>query len=141
VTSDRGSVLLLGIGLMAVCFLALAVIADVSAAFLQRRTLTAIADGAALAGAQAIDIDTYYREGATIATALNPTAVRSAVIQYVDRSHVQRRLPGFRIDTIASGSQIVHVQLSAPAKLTFFPELTGPITVIGRARLDYREGP
>ena len=56
---DRGSVLLLGLGLTVMCVLAVTVLADVSAVLLQRQRLLALADGAALAGAQAIDLMDY----------------------------------------------------------------------------------
>jgi uncharacterized membrane protein len=136
--SERGSVLLFGIGLIVVCLLALAVVADVSAVFLQRRALTALADGAALAGAQAIDVDAYYAQGATVGTALSPANVHAAVRSYLDRSGATQAFPGFGIDRIDSGSQVVDVAVQAPARLTFFPEVAGPIRVVGRARLDYR---
>lgn len=136
--SDRGSVLLFGVGLVVVCLLALAVVADVSAVFLQRRALTALADGAALAGAQAIDMNVYYAQGATVGTALSPASVDTAVRSYLDRSGATHTFPGFGVDRIESDSQIVDVALRAPARLTFFPEFTGPIRVVGRARLDYR---
>lgn len=137
--SERGSVLLFGVGLIGVCLLAIAVVADVSAAFLQRRALTALADGAALAGAQAIDLDTYYAQGATVGTALNPEGVATAVRSYLATGDATRHFPGFRIERIDSGSHIVDVAVQAPARLMFFPEVAGPIRVVGRARLDYRE--
>jgi hypothetical protein len=137
--SERGSVLLFGVGMIVVCLMTIAVVADVSAAFLQRRALTALVDGAALAGAQAIDLDVYYAQGATIGTALNPARVDAAVRSYLDRGDAARHFPGFRIDRIQSGNHIVDVAVHAPARLMFFPEVAGPIRVVGRARLDYRE--
>lgn len=71
VGDERGSVLLLGVGLVIVCLLAIAVITDVSAAFLQRRSLMSVADAAAIAGAQAIDQGAYYANGASVGTRLN----------------------------------------------------------------------
>ncbi len=137
-TSERGSVLLFGIGLIVVCLLSVAVVADVSAVFLQRRALTALADGAALAGAQAIDEGVYYAQGATVGTVLSPARVQAAVRSYLDRGRAVQDFPGFRIDRIDSGGQVVDVAVQAPARLTFFPEVAGPIRVVGRARLDYR---
>jgi Flp pilus assembly protein TadG len=137
--SERGSVLLLGIGFLGVCLLALAVVADVSAAFLQRRALTAVADAAALAGAQAIDLDSYYEHGATVGTTLDASLVRARVLNHIDRADVARRFPGFRVEEINAGPTVVQVRVSARAQLTFFPEFDGPITVAARARLDLRE--
>ena len=80
---ERGSVLLLGIGMIVVGILAVAVAVDVSAAFLQRRALMSLGDSAALAGAQSIDLDSYYANGASIGTRLSPVAVASAARRQV----------------------------------------------------------
>lgn len=60
---DEGTVLLLIVGLVAVVGLLVAVVTDVTALYLVRRDLISAADGAALAGAQAIDEETIYTEG------------------------------------------------------------------------------
>ena len=61
---DEGSIMLLGIGMIGVCLLALAVITDSAGAFIQQRELQSVADSIALAGAQGIDLEQYYRTGA-----------------------------------------------------------------------------
>ena len=53
---DEGSILVLSLGFIVVCILAVAVVVDASAMFLERRSLQARADSAALAGAQAVKI-------------------------------------------------------------------------------------
>ena len=58
--AEEGSVLILGIGLLGVCLLALVVVADAGSAFLQRKNLYSVADAAALAGAQTLDLPIYY---------------------------------------------------------------------------------
>ena len=60
---DEGTVLLLILGLVTVAALLVAVVADVSALYLERRKLVAAVDGAALAGAQAVNEAAIYREG------------------------------------------------------------------------------
>ena len=45
--AEEGSVLILGIGLLGVCLLALVVVADAGSAFLQRKNLYSVADAAA----------------------------------------------------------------------------------------------
>ena len=57
---DEGSILVLSLGFIVVCILAVAVVVDASAMFLERRSLQARADSAALAGAQAVDLTDYY---------------------------------------------------------------------------------
>lgn len=57
---DDGSVLVLIVGFAAVVLLLIAVVTDVSAVFLARRSLTSQADGAAVAAAQAIDEEAFY---------------------------------------------------------------------------------
>lgn len=89
---DRGSVLILTLGLLVVCVLAVGVVVDASAVFLTRRALQSEADSAALAGAQAIDVEEYYSRGASDGIRLDPGAVRSAVQRFVRRGSVQGRL-------------------------------------------------
>jgi len=133
---DRGSVLILGIGWIVVCLLGLAVMTDVTAAFLQRRQLMAIADAAALAGAQAIDLNAYYAQGAQTGTRLSPAqvvaAARSHALAYAD-------VPGMAVDSIVSDGVSVRVHLSAPLRLPFFDSLRDEtVRVAATARLDYR---
>lgn len=133
--SDRGSVLLLGIGLLACCLIAIAVAVDAGELLRQRQALFAVADGASLAGAQAIDLDEYYRTGATAATRLDPTAVRAAVLAYV-WNHAHRE--GIRVESIATDGRSAVVEVSAPMSAPFLGSLLGERTrVRSAARLDY----
>jgi uncharacterized membrane protein len=61
--ADEGTVLLLILGIVVVAAMLAVVVTDVSALYLQRRTLVAAADGAALAGAQAVDEAEVYVHG------------------------------------------------------------------------------
>jgi uncharacterized membrane protein len=142
VTSDRGSVLVLGIGFIGVCLLAIAVVADVGSAFLQRRTLIAVADAAAIAGAQVIDLDAYYANGARVGTALDAPGVHAATADAIARSGAAERIPGFRTERIEVFDDLVQVHLAAPLRLTFFTEFARTdIHVQATARLDYRGSP
>ena len=136
---DRGSVLILGIGLIVVGLLAVAVAVDVSAAFLQRRALMSIGDSAALAGAQSIDLDSYYANGASIGTRLSPAAVASAVRRHVG---LARGASGLAVEGIATDGVTVRVQLSEPLQLPFFGALRSErVRIESSARLDYRSAP
>ena len=83
--SDEGTVLLLIVGLVVVAALLVAVVTDVSALYLERRELVAAADGAALAGAQAVDEESVYRNGlpATGPVPLDQAAAEEAVRSYL----------------------------------------------------------
>lgn len=136
---DRGSVLLLAIGLVVVAFLSVVVVVDASAAFLQRRQLAAWADTAALAGAQGIDLETYYSDGASAATRLDAATVAARV-----RQHLAAAPDDIAIERLSSdGSQVLLV-LSAPLRLPFLGGLVRrgalpeSVVVESRARLAYR---
>lgn len=132
---DRGSALILGIGLLVVCLTGVAVLADASVALLQRQRLLALADGAALAGAQAIDLDAYYARGATEATALDPEAADAAVRRHLAAADVTDT----RLLVVASDGIDVLVTLSGPIRTPFLGALfDGEITMASRARLSYR---
>lgn len=135
---DRGSVLLLGVGLVAVCLLAVVVIVDASAAFLQRRELTALADAAALAGAQGIDLAAYYADGASVATRLDPVAVPRRVRAFLEGSDPVR---GMRIERVVADGVSVEVVLRAPLRLPFLSgQFDGDVVAVSRARLAYAPG-
>lgn len=86
--ADQGTVLLLIIGLVVLATLLVAVVTDISALYLERRQLVAAADGAALAGAQAVDEETIYRNGlpATGPVPLDQEAAERAVRDYLSEA-------------------------------------------------------
>ena len=136
---ERGSVLLLGIGMIVVGILAVAVAVDVSAAFLQRRALMSLGDSAALAGAQSIDLDSYHANGASIGTRLSPVAVASAARRQVG---IARGSDEIAIESITTDGVTVRVRLSEPLRLPFFGSLRSDrVRIESSARLDYRTAP
>jgi uncharacterized membrane protein len=70
------------LGFLVICLLAIVVVIDASAAFLQHRALRSAADAAALAAAREIDLSTYYATGAT-GVHLDPTAARATITSYL----------------------------------------------------------
>lgn len=94
---DEGSILVLSLGFIVMCILALAVVVDASTVFMARRALQSQADGAALAGAQAIDLATYYAEGASARIRLDGAGVRAAVERHVRRDPGDGRLAGITL--------------------------------------------
>lgn len=138
---EQGSVLVLGVGVVAACLLAAVVLVDSAAAYLQRQQLLAVADALALAGAQAIDLPAYYAEGASAATRLDVDAVPVRVRSHLARSGAAT-VEGLTVERISSDGTDVVVRLSAPLRLPFLSALaTGPVVVESRARLAYRGAP
>lgn len=137
---DEGSVLVLAVGLVTILLLGVVVLVDGSAAFLQHRALLSVADSAALAGAQAIDVEAYYREGASSATTIDPDAVPVRVRGLVTR--FRDDLPeDLVIEEASSDGRRVRVVLSAPLQLPFRQDWAAiRITVVSEAELAYRPG-
>ena len=100
---DEGSILVLSLGFIVVCILAVAVVVDASAMFLERRSLQARADSAALAGAQAVDLTDYYARGPAARIVLDPARVRGAVERHVRRASGEGRLTAVSL----RGSEVV----------------------------------
>ncbi|MDP1878675.1 MAG: pilus assembly protein TadG-related protein [Actinomycetota bacterium] len=135
---DEGSVLLLAVGMVVVGLLAFTVLINASAAFLQRQRLLALADAAALAGAQALDLEQYYLVGASVGTRLDPVAVAAAVRRHVAASGAAREIDGLVIDRASSDGTSVDVALHAPLRLPFLSDLfDGDVRVESTARLAF----
>ena len=134
---DRGSVLIVALGLLVVCVLAIGVVVDASTVFLERRSLQSSADSAALAGAQAIDVEAYYARGAANGIRLDPTTVRSAVQRFMRRGAVEGRL-----ESVALTGDVVVVRLTGQVRPPFSGWLTRggayDIEVEAGATLSYR---
>lgn len=128
---DRGSVLILSLGLLVVCVLAVGVVVDASAVFLTRRALQSEADSAALAGAQAIDVESYYARGASDGIRLDPVAVRSAVQRFVRRGSIQGRL-----ESVDLRGDIVLVRMTGRVR----PPFSGWLTPSGAYDLEVEAG-
>jgi uncharacterized membrane protein len=134
---DRGSVLPLIIGSLVVMTMLVTVVTDVSVLWLARRSVQATVDGAALAGAQAVDLPTLYAEGADGDLALDPRAARTAVRSYV-RALPSSQLPsGLRVASVTATTTTVTVRAQATARLPFLSFLTGrgvPVVAEATAR-------
>ncbi len=107
---------MLTIGLAVLALLAVLLVTDVSSMFLRRRSLSALADAAALAGAQAIDLDAYLRRG----PGDGPLALDSAAVAVAVRAHLQAAraydaIPGLSLQQVRTDGGRVTVVLQAPA--------------------------
>lgn len=131
-SGDGGSVLPLVIGAVVVVLTLVTVVTDVSALWLQRRALQSTVDGAALAGAQAVDLPAVYAGGAQGDLRLDPRAARTAVRSYV--RGIPTTLRSLRITSVTSTPTTVTVRATAVARLPFLSLLSGRgVTVVAEA--------
>jgi hypothetical protein len=115
---ERGQASVLIIGFAAVLAMAVALVVDSSAAYLQRQGLDTLADGAALRGADlgATGLDVYSGgvPGGTLA--LTPAQARAAVGAYLRDADAYVRYPGLSFSVRIDGDRVV-VALQAPIRL------------------------
>ena len=128
---DEGSILVLTLGFIVICILALAVVVDASTVFLARRTLQSQADAAALAGAQAIDLGAYYARGASARIQLDSAGVRAAVDRHVRRDPGEGRLTG-----VSLRDEVVLVTMTDRVR----PPFSGWLTPSGAYELEVEAG-
>jgi hypothetical protein len=122
---DAGQATLLIVGFAVLLLMMTAVVVDASAAFLRRQSLDTLADGAALAGADAgsADLDLLYGEGLdAVRLAQAEPAARAAVASYLRDTGALTAYPGLTWTLDIDGTDVV-VDLEAPLDL--------PLTVPG----------
>lgn len=121
-SGERGQATVMIIGLAVVLLMAVAVVVDASAAFLQRQELDTVADGAALAGADAgsRNLEALYGEGVASAGRLEQaeSVARAAVADHLRRTGAHAAYPGLTVEVrFDSGASTVIVRLRAPLDL------------------------
>lgn len=121
-SDERGQATVFIIGLAVVLLMAVAVVVDASAAFLQRQSLDTVADGAALAGADAgsRNLDALYGEGVDAAGRLDQAeaVARAAVADHLRRTGAHAAYPGLTVHVrFDPAEDAVIVSLSAPLDL------------------------
>lgn len=116
---EAGQVTLLVIGFALVVAMAVAVVVDASAAYLQRSGLSTLADGAALHGADlgATGEDVYTGGVPGGELALTEAAAARAVRDYLHAVGAYDEFPGLIAQVHVSGGDTVRVRLSAPLDL------------------------
>lgn len=112
------SMLILGFFLVAV--LLVVVVVDASAAYLRRQELDALADGAALAAADAVAEESVYTEGLDDTPELDPVLARQRVAAYLRAVGASGRYPGLRW-SVRAGPESVEVRVTSPLELPFAP--------------------
>jgi Putative Flp pilus-assembly TadE/G-like len=126
-TADEGSVLVLGIGLVVVLLLTVGAGTDAARLFLARRSLSSVADGAALRGAHDLDQATLYRAGAAGVLPLSERRVRDDVVAYVRAESSANGLRGVRVTGVTVRDGDVRVDLA----MTETSPVLGPLTGSG----------
>jgi len=119
-TDDTGQTSLLIVGFFLVAVLLVVVVVDASAAYLRRQELDALADGAALAAADAVREEHVYTEGLGERAELDPASARQEVADYFGRIGAHSRYAGLRW-TVTAGEESVQVRVTTPLKLPFTP--------------------
>lgn len=115
---EAGQVTLLIVGFATILLMAVVVVVDASAAYLQRQGLDNLADGAALHGAD-VGSAGVYAEGLPEDRLLQQSdAVRAAVHDYLRASAASERYPGIRTAVaVDEVDRSVTVTLQAPLDL------------------------
>ena len=88
---------------------------DASAAYLQRSGLNSVADGAALAGTEALDLEAGYEHGFDDPQ-LARRLVEDAVRAYLQQTGARDRFPGLGYQLRVTGNKVV-IEVRAPLDL------------------------
>lgn len=136
---DDGSVLVLTIGFAVVVMLFVGVVVDSSKLFLTRRALASLADAAATAAAQQIDLEAVYRGGLSQNLPLSPASAAATAAQSVQVGARGAGLTDVRLEAVVVIGADVVVTVSGRAMLPLAGLVTGSsggvvITVTARAR-------
>jgi uncharacterized membrane protein len=118
--TERGQTSLLIVGSFLIAVLLVVVVVDASAAYLRRQELDALADGAALAAADAIREEQVYTQGLGETAQLDPVTARAQVAEYFSRIGAHTRYGGLRY-AVTAGPESVQVRVTTPLKLPFSP--------------------
>jgi uncharacterized membrane protein len=118
---ESGQVMLLVLIYFLIAASVVMLIADVSKIYLARRSLSATADGAALAAAQALDRGAFYRNGPGASLQIDPAAAEAAVESYAARNNLDARFTDFAFDAprLSDGGQTVSVRVHCRVVLPF----------------------
>jgi hypothetical protein len=116
---DEGSILLFGIGLSLAGLMIATISINVASIWVTRNALDGLADGAALAAAQAIDADSIYRNGLGANLRLNESLARSRVNQYVVSAKTSMQVHEFKVRSVVVSGTAVTVTVQAKPRTAF----------------------
>ncbi len=130
-SSDEGSILVFGIGLSIAGLMIATVSINVASIWITRNVLDGIADGAALAAAQAIDVDSVYQQGMGTNLRLSENLARTRVREYVTTANVGSQVQQFFVrSVVVSGTAVtVTVQASPRTAFGYLMPISTPVVV------------
>jgi uncharacterized membrane protein len=144
---ERGSVLLLSIGLFTVVVAFFAVLVDVAVIRTARQELLAHADAAVLAAVQAVDVDTliedgYVEESGFLLVPIDAAEAGTAVRDHLAAANTAERFRELVVERLVVERAEVSLRLAAKVRPPFthlVTTLTGsardiPISAVSRAR-------
>jgi uncharacterized membrane protein len=117
-SDDEGSILLLTLGFAILALALVLVVTDASKVFLTRRALVSSADAAALAGAQSLDVASFYARGGDTLPLDSDGAV-AAVREYVDDAGLAQVYTDFQLVSVEVEASVVTVTVRARSLLPF----------------------
>ena len=123
--------LVLVLGFAGILLVLVAVVADVSAVILAKRSVASAADGAAVSAAQALDLRALHRDGLGGQIPLSAEQARARVAAY--EGQVGALQPGLTLRVRVEGRTAV-VTGSRTVRLPFRLPGTGPVRVSSVAR-------
>lgn len=115
---ERGSVTTLVIGMIPVLLGLVVILTDLSVLYIHKRSLAATADSAAVAGAQSVDLETFYTSSPS-RLPLDCTDSRRAITRQVTASKVDKRTPRISVVSTTCDGSTVGVQLRSQVTLPF----------------------
>lgn len=138
-SGDDGQLTLLVLAYTVIAALLVTVVVNVSRVYLERRSLLAAADGAALSAANAVDLGGVYA-GAGGDLPLDAAGARTAVEQYVRDADLARQFGQFRVVGVDTDGVSVTVTFAATVPMPFANLLSArydrgyPLRAAARAR-------
>jgi uncharacterized membrane protein len=135
---DEGQITLLIIGFAVIVLLLVTVIANVSKAFVWRRSISSWADAAALAASQSIGEGGIYESGLTATLPVSEEDAVAAVDQFIIDNGVADSFPALRREVdVDRTTGAIQVTLTSTMPLVFVnvisSEFTDGVTVVGTA--------
>ncbi|NEE03302.1 pilus assembly protein TadG-related protein [Phytoactinopolyspora halotolerans] len=135
---ESGQITIMIVGFAVILGLAVAVVANASHLFLQRRALASWADGAVTAAAQHAAHDVLYGGVPLSSLPVSEAAAREAVVDYAARHGLTGRFEEFRVAHVAvdPDARRVTVELQASVSLLVAGDVTagaGAFTVTARS--------
>ena len=140
---EAGQLMLLVLAYLTIAAALVGVVVDASAVFLAQRSLSATADGAALAAAQTLDEGQVYGSGVPLERLpLSPAGVAAASAAYLADDGARRRFPDLALASATDGTTAT-VTLRTSVELPFSGGFLGvrgpaPLRVVASARSPLR---